>query len=101
MKINKKEYFAIFPKQGSQSVVAKSCNRTEFGRTYGVTLKCEIDLILRNQLNLKHILFPLIKYFLLHIIIILLILLDFSKAFDKVNHLKLLYKLQLHGVEMD
>ena len=28
-----------------------------------------------------------------------LILLDFSKAFDKVNHLKLLYKLQLHGVQ--
>ena len=28
-----------------------------------------------------------------------LILLDFSKAFDKVNHLKLLYKSQLHGVQ--
>ena len=28
-----------------------------------------------------------------------LILLDFSKAFDKVNHLKLLYKLQIHGVQ--
>ena len=28
-----------------------------------------------------------------------LILLDFSKAFDKVNHLKLLYKLRLHGVQ--
>ena len=28
-----------------------------------------------------------------------LILLDFSKAFDKVNHLKLLYKLQVHGVQ--
>ena len=28
-----------------------------------------------------------------------LILLDFSKAFDKVNHLNLLYKLQLHGVQ--
>ena len=28
-----------------------------------------------------------------------LILLDFSKAFDKVNHLKLLYKLQLHSVQ--
>ena len=28
-----------------------------------------------------------------------LILLDFSKAFDKVNHLKLLYKLQLHGIQ--
>ena len=28
-----------------------------------------------------------------------LILLDFSKAFDKVNHLKLLYKLQMHGVQ--
>ena len=28
-----------------------------------------------------------------------LILLDFSKAFDKVNHLKLLYKLQLHAVQ--
>ena len=28
-----------------------------------------------------------------------LILLDFSKAFNKVNHLKLLYKLQLHGVQ--
>ena len=28
-----------------------------------------------------------------------LILLDFSKAFDKVNHLKLLYKLQTHGVQ--
>ena len=27
-----------------------------------------------------------------------LILLDFSKAFDKVSHLKLLYKLQVHGV---
>ena len=28
-----------------------------------------------------------------------LILLDFSKAFDKVNHLKFLYKLQVHGVQ--
>ena len=28
-----------------------------------------------------------------------LIILDFSKAFDKVNHLKLLYKLQLHGIQ--
>ena len=28
-----------------------------------------------------------------------LILLDFSKAFDNVNHLKLLYKLKLHGVQ--
>ena len=28
-----------------------------------------------------------------------LILLDFSKAFAKVNHLRLLYKLQLHGVQ--
>ena len=28
-----------------------------------------------------------------------LILLDFTKAFDKVNHLKLLYKLQMHGVQ--
>ena len=28
-----------------------------------------------------------------------LILLDFNKAFDKVNHLKLLYKLQVHGVQ--
>ena len=28
-----------------------------------------------------------------------LILLDFSKAFDKVNHLKILYKLQIHGVQ--
>ena len=28
-----------------------------------------------------------------------LILLDFSKAFDEVNHLKLLYKLQVHGVQ--
>ena len=28
-----------------------------------------------------------------------LILLDFSKAFNKVNHLKLLYKLQVHGVQ--
>ena len=28
-----------------------------------------------------------------------LILLDFSKTFDKVNHLKLLYKLKLHGVQ--
>ena len=27
------------------------------------------------------------------------ILLDFSKAFDKVNHLKLLHKLQMHGVQ--
>ena len=27
------------------------------------------------------------------------ILLDFSKAFDKVNHLKLLYKLQVHGIQ--
>ena len=27
-----------------------------------------------------------------------LILLDFSKDFDKVSHLKLLYKLQVHGV---
>ena len=28
-----------------------------------------------------------------------LILLDFSKTFDKVNHLKLLYKLQIHGMQ--
>ena len=28
-----------------------------------------------------------------------LILLDFSKPFNKVNHLKLLYKLQVHGVQ--
>ena len=28
-----------------------------------------------------------------------LILLDFSKAFDKVNHLTLLYKRQVHGVQ--
>ena len=28
-----------------------------------------------------------------------LILLDFSKAFDKVSHLKLLYKMQVHGVQ--
>ena len=28
-----------------------------------------------------------------------LILLDFSKAFDKVNHLKLLYKIQINGVQ--
>ena len=28
-----------------------------------------------------------------------LILLDFSKAFNKVSHLKLLYKLQMHGIE--
>ena len=28
-----------------------------------------------------------------------LILLDFSKAFGKVNHLELLYKLQVHGVQ--
>ena len=28
-----------------------------------------------------------------------LILLDFSKAFDKVNHLKLLYKLSCFGVK--
>ena len=28
-----------------------------------------------------------------------LIFLDFSKTFDKVNHLKLLYKLQTHGVQ--
>ena len=28
-----------------------------------------------------------------------IILQEFSKAFDKVNHLKLLYKLQLHGVQ--
>ena len=28
-----------------------------------------------------------------------LILLGFSRAFDKVNHLKLLYKVQLHGVQ--
>ena len=27
-----------------------------------------------------------------------LILLDFSKAFDKVSHLKLLYKLKMHGI---
>ena len=27
-----------------------------------------------------------------------LILLDFSRAFDKVSHLKLLYKLQMHGI---
>ena len=28
-----------------------------------------------------------------------LILLDFTKAFDKVNHLKHLYKLQIHGAQ--
>ena len=28
-----------------------------------------------------------------------LILIDFSKALDKVNHLKLFYKLQVHGVQ--
>ena len=28
-----------------------------------------------------------------------LILLDFSEAFDKVSHLKLLYKLQMHGIQ--
>ena len=28
-----------------------------------------------------------------------LILLDFTKAFDKVSHLKLLYKLQMHGIK--
>ena len=28
-----------------------------------------------------------------------LILLDFCKAFDKVSHLKLLYALQVHGVQ--
>ena len=28
-----------------------------------------------------------------------LILLDFNKAFDKVSHLKLLYKLQIHGLQ--
>ena len=28
-----------------------------------------------------------------------LILFDFSKAFDKVSHLKLLYKLQMHGIQ--
>ena len=27
-----------------------------------------------------------------------LILLDFSKAFEKVNHLNLLYELQMHGI---
>ena len=28
-----------------------------------------------------------------------LVLLDFSKAFDKVNHLKLLFKLSTHGIK--
>ena len=28
-----------------------------------------------------------------------LILLDFSKAFDKVSHLKLLYKPKMHGID--
>ena len=28
-----------------------------------------------------------------------LILLDFSKAFDKVSHLKLLFKLKMHGID--
>ena len=30
-----------------------------------------------------------------------LVLLDFSKAFDKVNHLKLLFKLSIHCVKLE